>query len=531
MRRKISLRPLLLVTVTLMTLLVSLGGSTQPAQALDRDTRNKVLRASVKLLTPYDANENRASLCSGSMLDQEGYILTNFHCIGYVTDGTPIKSLDEMGYKPGDLYNKNGLSVIAITEDPRQLPKPTYVAQALAGNSTLDFAIMKIIAYTGSKQKLKTPLPVLTMDLADSDAVETLDEIFVIGYPGIGGDTVTATEGKISGFIDEDEDGTFDWFKTDVLVNSGNSGGSALNDAGELIGIPTQRRQDQSGNVIYLVRPTNFAVPYLEKAKQVAAGEGKIDPGNTSNRPQPNNNAGGGRPAFGTIVFGTGFDDNSGKITGATENFEEGVGEIHAGLPYQNMSKGISWGYTWTYDGRDVTGDEDLEWEFQKNGTLDLYLTAKKGFTSGEYGLRVTLQGDTVQEGTFTVGAANPDPPAPQPPAPDENSDVVLVMGSVIDSATRKPIEGAIVAFLKPGKKVTDFDRDNSQGKTNTLFAYGVTSADGSFMTIPPLDRGQVYTAIVGAKGYRRLAVDDALEIRDDDPAVLELDPVELDRQ
>jgi serine protease Do len=530
MRRTVSLRPLLFATVTLVTLLVSLGGSTRPAQALDRDTRNKVLRAAVKLLTPYDANEDRASLCSGSMLDQEGYILTNFHCIGYVTDGTPIAALDQMGYEPGDLYNKNGLSVIAITEDPRQLPKPTYIAQVLAGNSTLDFAIMKIVSYTGSEQKLKTPLPVLTMELADSDQVETLDEIFVIGYPGIGGDTVTATEGKISGFIDEDEDGDFDWFKTDVLVNSGNSGGSALNGAGQLIGIPTQRRQDQSGNVIYLVRPSNFAVAYLDKAKKIAAGEGKIDPGNTSNPPnRPTSTRRG--PSFGSIAFGTGFDDNAGRVTGESDVFEEGIGEIHAGLPYENLSKGTSWGYMWTYEGRDVTGDEDLGWEFQQNGTLDLYLTAKKGFTAGEYGLRVLLQDDTVQEAGFTVGAVAPDPPAPRAPAGASDDDVVLVMGSVINTATRRPIEGAIVAFLRPGETVADFDRDTSEGKENTLFAFGVTGADGAFMTIPPLPRGEVYGAIVGAKGYRRLAVDDALEITDDDPDVLELDPVELDRQ
>ena len=46
---------------------------------------------------------------------------------------------------------------------------------------------------------------------------------------------------KISGFLDENDDKVMDWFKTDVLVNQGNSGGSAVNDQGELVGVPTAR--------------------------------------------------------------------------------------------------------------------------------------------------------------------------------------------------------------------------------------------------------------------------------------------------
>ncbi len=36
---------------------------------------------------------------------------------------------------------------------------------------------------------------------------------------------------------------------------------------------------------------------------------------------------------------------------------------------------------------------------------------------------------------------------------------------------------------------------------------------------------------IVGAKGYARIAVDDALEVTEDDPELIELDPLELDKQ
>ncbi len=78
---------------------------------------------------------------------------------------------------------------------------------------------------------------------------------------------------------------------------------------------------------------------------------------------------------------------------------------------------------------------------------------------------------------------------------------------------------------------VDDFDNDDSNGKTDTVLSYGVTNSQGQFTTNTPLPRGEVYTAIVGAKGYQRIAEDDALEIAEDDPDVIQLDTLELDRQ
>ncbi len=80
------MRTAALAALLLCSLLLSLVSS-QPAQAMDKSVRQQVLRASVKLMTPFDADPNGGSLCSGTMLNQEGYILTNFHCIGYVTSG------------------------------------------------------------------------------------------------------------------------------------------------------------------------------------------------------------------------------------------------------------------------------------------------------------------------------------------------------------------------------------------------------------------------------------------------------------
>ncbi|MCU0508675.1 MAG: serine protease [Anaerolineae bacterium] len=519
-------RSWVLAALVLVSLALGLVGAAPPAQAQDRDVTQRMLRASVKLLTPFDADEDAGSLCSGSMLDEEGYILTNFHCIGYPTDGQGDEELESLGLEPGDLFNEKGLSVVALTDDPRRLPKPAYVAQALSWDSDLDIAVLKIIANYNSKQKIGETLPVVTMPLADSDSVQTLDDVIVVGYPGIAGDTVTATEGRISGFLDQDGDDVFDWFKTDVLVNQGNSGGAALNTNGELIGVPTARLQDRQGNVIYLIRPTNRAVPYIEAAKRVGASGGQVvnPPSNSSNPPaRPS-----GRGSFGEIVFGAGFDDNSG-VTGEADAFPSGIDEVHAGLPYENMRDGTDWGYTWQYEGQDVTGEPELEWEFGDSGVLDLSLSGRRGLTDGNYNLQVFLRGDLVQEAGFTVGD---DPGGTRPPQPPPaGDDGVKIVGAIIDQATKRPINNAVIAVLFPGLTSDDFDADQTENKEESVYAYGVTGGDGVFVLNRTLERGEVYSVIVGAKGYQRIAEDDALEIFEDDPDVLELDPIEMDRQ
>ena len=189
----------------------------------------------------------------------------------------------------------------------------------------------------------------------------------------------------------------------------------------------------------------------------------------------------------------------------------------------------MDWGYTWQYEGQDVTGDPELEWEFGASGILDLSLGGKKGLTDGSYGLQVYLRGNLVQEAGFTVGKRQANNrPAQKPPSSGDEG--VIISGIVLDYATQRPIQNAVVIFLFPGLTVDDFDADESEDKTETVLSYGVTDAEGAYTTDTPLPCGESYTAIVGAKGYQRIAEDFALEITEDDPDLIELDPLELDR-
>ena len=76
------------------------------------------------------------------------------------------------------------------------------------------------------------------------------DKMYVIGYPGTGNDSVTLTEGIVSGFT-----GDFDeWIKTSAAVNHGNSGGLAIGEnSGCEFGIASAATFDQGANLGYIL--------------------------------------------------------------------------------------------------------------------------------------------------------------------------------------------------------------------------------------------------------------------------------------
>ena len=77
------------------------------------------------------------------------------------------------------------------------------------------------------------PLP--TLDIA-TVASKAGDTVTVLGYPSVGGDTMTLTTGRYSGTtrIDGRE-----WIKTDAQIAPGNSGGPAFDAQGRLVGVAT----------------------------------------------------------------------------------------------------------------------------------------------------------------------------------------------------------------------------------------------------------------------------------------------------
>jgi S1-C subfamily serine protease len=164
---------------------------------------------------------------SGSVIDNQGHILTNFH----VVDGAQKITVNFGGDK-------------------------VYPARFIGGDADTDLAVIKIDAGAGAL----TVIP-----LGDSDKLSVGQKVLAIGNP-FGLDR-TLTTGVISGLqrpIRARNNRPIDAaIQTDASINPGNSGGPLLDKYGRMIGINSQILSPAGGSV-----GVGFAVP-VNTAKRV----------------------------------------------------------------------------------------------------------------------------------------------------------------------------------------------------------------------------------------------------------------------
>lgn len=157
---------------------------------------------------------------SGSIIDKEGHILTNYHV---------VKDAQKLEVSLSD--------------------KSSYIGKVISVDPDNDIAIIQIDAPESSLH----PIP-----LGDSDSLEIGHKVLAIGNP-FGLDR-TLTTGVISGVNRplESSDGSMidRVIQTDAAINPGNSGGPLLNKYGQIIGINTAIYSPSGGSV-----GIGFAIP------------------------------------------------------------------------------------------------------------------------------------------------------------------------------------------------------------------------------------------------------------------------------
>ena len=227
------------------------GGST-----LSSEAQQRAMLATVKVWI-FDRNDRFMGSGSGTVISNDGLIITNWHCVGDMNTG--------------QVYNPMGYLVVGPTKDFRQSAVPSFIAQVRSGDPKNDIAILQIVGLYNGQQLQPAPLPAGGLSLTpvaigDANKVNLGEYMAVIGYPGVGGDTVTLTDGKVAGVADMDGNGQPDAFKTDALVNHGNSGGLAVNARGEQVGVPSNKRTGQDNDILFLVRMVSLAAAPLQQA-------------------------------------------------------------------------------------------------------------------------------------------------------------------------------------------------------------------------------------------------------------------------
>ncbi len=169
---------------------------------------------------------------SGVIIDSDGLVLTNHHVVSR-------ESRFDSDLERDVAYQ------VCLTKEKNETPDCIYSASLVAFDSDKDLALLQIEGVDGLESQKEFPYIKTTYDEVDVE-----EEIRVLGYPEIGGGTITITQGSVSG--KENRDG-LDWLKTDADISFGNSGGAAVNNDGELVGVPTQSHASLLASTGYLL--------------------------------------------------------------------------------------------------------------------------------------------------------------------------------------------------------------------------------------------------------------------------------------
>lgn len=225
-------------------------------------SRDELARATVFVDTPTGTG-------SGVIIDkEEGLVLTNAHVAAPSALGQAVTSFafaDELDDNPDEveLWVSDGLD---------QSAEPQFRAEVVAVDGYLDIAVLKITSKLSGAQIEDDDLADLSeVPLGDSDLVRTSDPITFYGYPAAADSKApTYTTGVVSGPVQDDrlESGRAA-LNTTATSSFGNSGGLAVNEDGEMVGVVTWGRPDQYGQVVLSsIRPINFAKPVIEAAEK-----------------------------------------------------------------------------------------------------------------------------------------------------------------------------------------------------------------------------------------------------------------------
>lgn len=371
LRRAHVFRSLAVVMILIATAVV-----VQPASALNRDQIQTALRSTVQVIVP-DNDEEWFSLGSGTVMNTDGLILTNNHV---------VEGESSNGY-----MNDDALAYIAVPPtDLRGESIVKYVGKIVKADPDLDLALVQITGLADDEDgELPENLGLPAMQFGNSDDLMIGDEINMFGYPGVGGNTPTYTNGLVAGFLDEDRNGVYEWIKTDAVLAHGNSGGLSTNDQGLFVGVPTAGNSDEVGT-IGLVRSGNIALDFVNSYFPNPEGDGA----------QVTN-----------VRFSEVINRRGEPINPATE-FPSGITDIYAAFDYTGFEDGGDFTYVWYSDGLETSRDS-FAWDGGESGSNWVSTYDDNGLADGFTELEIFYGGTSVYRGGVMIGEGSGpvDPP------------------------------------------------------------------------------------------------------------------------
>jgi Trypsin-like peptidase domain len=496
------------------------------AAALDREGVRRITPAVVQLgpiFTVPDRETNAPALRSfgwgsGSIINSDGYILTNAH----VADTSDLKAeLDQVG---GVL--KEGVVAVYMTRKSDQPPVPTFVARVIATNTDLDLAIVKItVNLDGSPVDLST-LNLPQVGLGNSDDVELGDTLHIFGYPGIGGETITYTQGPVSGFASDKAIAGRAWIKTSASISGGNSGGAGIDDQGQLVGVPTRAGVEGAGGFVDCrkladtnrdgqIDDRDTCIPtggFLNSLRAINVGKAFIAEALQSEVPPT--------PSMVPDLLRPVTNESAADLPDkpVSSPVEPGpCGEPVAPDPAPTTVPTVP-----TVPTTEIGGDPGLPAQQVTDSTSvpsDPPVTPVTPVVVAPEGCDGAP--DSTVPPASTVPPIDPVGGSSLPPPPEEDVNAAVeVIGKVMDADTGRPIEGIRGYVLAEGVEWADAKSDVD------VFAASISDRNGEFRFDRALVRGAKYSIGFGAdgSGYRPVTADNiVVPASGPDPLILEI--------
>ena len=258
------------------------------AQAITKEVIEEV-KKSVVLLSlnklknpPVDA---RNALCSGTVINEKGHILTNFHCV----------------------YKQKTINMYYWDEDDWH----EYTVKVIGEDPLADLVVLEVIG-------LKRKVPYLKF--AKKEDIYTGAEVFAFGHPM--GMAWSLSKGIISSTKRYARHPYIKSVQVDAAINKGNSGGPVFNEKGEIVGIATLMisKTNQNAGVGIAIR-----ADIAEKSLTEMLATGKVE-----------------RPALGIMIIPLyGKDNQREKILKDNPSINTSIPNTY-GLLISNKNKPIN---------------------------------------------------------------------------------------------------------------------------------------------------------------------------------------------
>ena len=223
--------------------------------------------ATVRLLN--GTQETATYSGSGTVISPTGLILTNSHVAAPAAPGLAVAM-----NQPATDQNPSFLTV-QMTTGPSSPVVDKYRARTVAADGYLDLAVVQIYATASGKPISPGSLHLPYLPIGNVAALQLDQNLTTLGFPGMSqSDSITVTSGVLDTFVPDPlkhvKDPRFE-LETTAKIGHGNSGGGAITDTGQLVGVPSLGVPGQGSDVSWRLRSVAEAEPLIAAARNHTA--------------------------------------------------------------------------------------------------------------------------------------------------------------------------------------------------------------------------------------------------------------------